>query len=94
VNHRLNIQHALFSLFETPVQENDNVSRAVLTQILAKQDIDFDKPIIDISANPHFFGLARAGVLCPPQPCVPDIASGGSCAEGLYCGGGGGGSAS
>jgi hypothetical protein len=62
VSHRLNIQHALISLFETPVPENDPAGRAVLTRILGKQDIDFDKPIIDILSNPHLSGLARAGV--------------------------------
>jgi hypothetical protein len=63
VNHRLNIQHVLISLFETPVPENDTVAWAVLSRILAKQDIHFDKPIIDISANPHLScSLARPGV--------------------------------
>jgi hypothetical protein len=42
VSHRLNIQHALISLFEIPVPENDPVGRAVLTRILGEQDIDFD----------------------------------------------------
>ena len=49
-------------LFESPVPETDAVARAVLTQILGKQDIDFDKPIIDIASNPHLSSLARAGV--------------------------------
>ena len=62
VNHWLNIQHTLIGLFETPVPENDAVGRAVLTRILGKQDITFDKPIIDISANPHLSCLVRAGV--------------------------------
>lgn len=62
VSHRLNIQTALIGLFETPVPENDAAGRAVLTQILGKQDIDFDKPIIDIASNPHLSGLTRAGV--------------------------------
>ncbi len=62
MNHLLNIQNALISLFDTPVPENDAVGRAVLTRIFGKQDIDFDKPIIDISANPHLSSLVRAGV--------------------------------
>jgi hypothetical protein len=62
VNHRLNIQHTLIGLFETPVPGNDAMGRVVLTQILGKQDIDLDKPIIDISSNPHLSCLARAGV--------------------------------
>ena len=62
--HWADIRAALIALFESPVPESDPVGRKVLTRVLGTQAIAFDKPIIDIAANPHLSALSRFGV--PP----------------------------
>ncbi len=61
---REDIQTALIALFKSHVSETDQVSREVLSCVLGTKTSDFNRPIIDISTNPHLSGLSRQGV--PP----------------------------
>jgi hypothetical protein len=62
--HRIDIREALLELFERPVLASSSVCREMLTRVLGKKDINFDKPIFDFVSNPHLGALLRAGV--PP----------------------------
>ncbi len=58
------MQSTLIALFESPVPKFDLVGREVRTRVLAVKPSDFERLLIDVSANEHLSGLSRPGV--PP----------------------------
>ena len=60
--HRADIRDVLIQMFERPVPESDTVSREVLSRILGRGDLDWAKPLLEISTNRHLSALARPGV--------------------------------
>ena len=60
--HRSDIRDVLIQMFERPVPESDTVSREVLSRVLGRGDLDWAKPLLEISTNRHLSALARPGV--------------------------------
>ncbi len=58
------MQIALIVLFESPVPESDLVGQEVLSRILAATTSNFEKQLIDVSANVHLSRLSSQSV--PP----------------------------
>ena len=44
--HRIHVRKALIDLFQNPVPATSDVERKVMTRVLCKQDIDWDRPIL------------------------------------------------
>ena len=65
--HRTNVRNALIDLFEKPVPQSSDVQRRVLTRVLCKKDIDFDRPILDFKTGRHMAAMAtlRPDILAP-----------------------------
>ena len=65
--HRTDVRKALIDLFEKPVPLASDVERKVLTRVLCKQDIAFDRPILDFKTDRHMAAMAtlRPDILDP-----------------------------
>jgi hypothetical protein len=65
--HRTDVRKALIDLFEKPVPQASDVARKVLTRVLCKQDIAFDRPILDFKTDRHMAAMAtlRPDILDP-----------------------------
>ena len=53
------MRKALIDLFEKPVPLASDVARKVLTRVLCKQDIAFDRPILDFKMDRHMAAMAK-----------------------------------
>ncbi len=60
--HREEIRNVLINLFEHPIADADTQSRELLTAVFGTPDLDFAKPIFDLSNNKHLRPLVQAGV--------------------------------
>ena len=65
--HRTDVRKALIELFQNPVPLASDVARKVLTRVLCKQDIAFDRPILDFKTDRHMGAMAkqRPDILTP-----------------------------
>ena len=65
--HRTAVRQALIDLFQNPVPLASDVARKVLTRVLCKQDIAFDRPILDFKMDRHMAAMAtlRPDILDP-----------------------------
>ena len=65
--HRTDVRKALIDLFEKPVQPSSDVERKVLTRVLCKKDIAWDRPILDFKTDRHMRAMAaqRPDILAP-----------------------------
>ena len=65
--HRTDVRKALIDLFQNPVPLASDVARKVLTRVLCKQDIAFDRPILDFKMDRHMAAMAtlRPDILEP-----------------------------
>jgi hypothetical protein len=57
--HRTDVRKALIELFQNPVSQASDVARKVLTRVLCKQDIAFDRPILDFKMDRHMAAMAK-----------------------------------
>ena len=57
--HRTDVRKALIELFQNPVSQASDVARKVLTRVLCKQDIAFDRPILDFKTDRHMAAMAK-----------------------------------
>ena len=73
--HRTDVRKALIDLFEKPVPLASDVARKVLTRVLCKQDIAFERPILDFKNDRHMAAMAaqRPDILEPVvwESCKP-----------------------
>ena len=53
------MRKALINLFEKPVPPSSDVERRVLTRVLCKQNIDWDRPILDFKNGPRLEAMAK-----------------------------------
>ena len=53
------MRKALIDLFQNPVPLASDVARKVLTCVLCKQDIAFDRPILDFKMDCHMAAMAK-----------------------------------
>ena len=65
--HRVDVRNALIGLFQQPVPASSDVERKVLTRVLCKQDINWDRPILDFKTDRHMGAMAtqRPDILEP-----------------------------
>ena len=56
--HRTDVRKALIDLFEKPVPPSSDVERKVLTRVLCKQNINWDRPILDFKTDRHMGAMA------------------------------------
>ena len=65
--HRTDVRKALIDLFEKPVPPSSDVERRVLTRVLCKKDIAWDRPILDFKTDRHMAAMAtlRPDILEP-----------------------------
>ena len=56
--HRTDVRKALIDLFQQPVPLSSEVERKVLTRVLCKMDIAFDRPILDFKTDRHLRAMA------------------------------------
>jgi hypothetical protein len=74
--HRKDVRTALIELFQNPVSQASDVARKVLTRVLCKQDIAFERPILDFKNDRHMAAMAklRPDILEPVvwESCKPD----------------------
>ena len=56
--HRTDVRKALIELFQNPVSQASDVARKVLTRVLCKQDIAFERPILDFKNDRHMAAMA------------------------------------
>ena len=61
--HRTTVRRTLSALFESPIDIDDSVGRAVLRNVLGPGERDFDKKAVDFDKNQHLAALVRPGVL-------------------------------
>ncbi len=61
------MRKALIDLFEKPVPPSSDVERKVLTRVLCKKDIAWDRPILDFKTDSHMRAMAaqRPNILEP-----------------------------
>ena len=61
------MRKALIDLFQQPVPLSSEVERKVLTRVLCKKDIAFDRPILDFKTDRHMAAMAtqRPDILEP-----------------------------
>ena len=57
--HRTDVRKALIELFQNPVPQASDVARKVLSRVLCKQDIAFDRPILDFKMDRHMAAMAK-----------------------------------
>ena len=57
-DHRTDVRKALIDLFEKPVPPSSDVERKVLTRVLCKKDIAWDRPILDFKTDRHMGAMA------------------------------------
>ena len=57
-DHRTDVRKALIELFQNPVPPASDVARKVLTRVLCKQDIAFERPILDFKTDRHLRAMA------------------------------------
>ena len=69
------MRKALIDLFQNPVPLANDVARKDLTRVLCKQDIAFDRPILDFKNDRHMAAMAtlRPDILDPVvwESCKP-----------------------
>ena len=53
---RTDVRNTLIDLFQKPVPASGDVERKVLTRVLCKMDIAFDRPILDFKTDRHMAG--------------------------------------
>ena len=53
------MRKALIDLFQNPVPSSSDVERRVLTRLLCKPNIDFDRPILDFKNDRHLAAMAK-----------------------------------
>jgi hypothetical protein len=65
--HRTDVRNALIGLFQNPVPASGDVERKVLTRVLCKQNINWDRPILDFKTDRHMGAMAkqRPDILAP-----------------------------
>lgn len=65
--HRTDVRKALIELFQNPVKQASEVARKVLTRVLCKQNINWDRPILDFKTDRHMAAMAtlRPDILEP-----------------------------
>ncbi len=56
--HRTDVRKALIDLFEQPMQPSSDVERKVLTRVLCKQNINWDRQILDFKTDSHMGAMA------------------------------------
>ena len=61
--HCTTVRRTLSALFESPINIDDSVGRAVLRSVLGPGERDFDKKAVDFDKNQHLAALVRPGVL-------------------------------
>ena len=61
--HRTTVRRTLSALFESPIDIDDSVGRAVLRSVLDPGERDFNKKAVDFDKNQHLAALVRPGVL-------------------------------
>ena len=61
--HRTTVHRALGALFESPIDIDDKVSRAVLRSVLGPGERNFKEKAIDFSDNQHLAVLVKPAVL-------------------------------
>ena len=61
--HRSTVRSTLSALFESPINIDDSVGRAVLHSVLGQGERDFDKKAVDFDKNQHLAALVKPGVL-------------------------------
>jgi hypothetical protein len=61
------VRNALIGLFQNPVKASADVERKVLTRVLCKQNINWDRPILDFKTDRHMIAMAaqRPDILEP-----------------------------
>ena len=60
--HRTTVRRTLNALFESPIDIDDSVGRAVLRSVLGPAERDFDKKAVDFDRNQHLAALVKPGV--------------------------------
>ena len=60
--HRTTVRRTLNALFESPIDIDDSVGRAVLRSVLGPGERDFDKKAVDFERNQHLAALVKPGV--------------------------------
>ncbi len=65
--HRTDLRNALIGLFQQPVPASRYVERKVLTCVLCKQNINWDRPVLDFKTDRHMGVMAtlRPDILAP-----------------------------
>ena len=65
--HRTDVRNTLIGLFQQPVQASSDVERKVLTCVLCKQNINWDRPVLDFKTDRHMGAMAtqRPDILAP-----------------------------
>ncbi len=65
--HRTDVRNALIGLFQLLVQASSDVERKVLTRVLCKQNINWDRPVLDFKTDRHMGAMAtlRPDILAP-----------------------------
>ncbi len=65
--HRIDVRKALIDLFEKPVPPSSDVERKVLTRVLCKKYIAWDRQILDFKTDRHMGAMAaqRPDILEP-----------------------------
>ncbi len=56
------MRRALQRLFETPVEADNTIARAILQSVLGPKLIDFSKKVLDFTDNVHLRPLVKAGI--------------------------------
>ena len=75
--HRADVRDALIRLFEEPVPESYKAGRLVLQNILGRDDLPLDRPILDFTTNPLLTALVRPGVTPIVWETKPRLSQGG-----------------
>ncbi len=65
--HRTDVRNTLIGLFQQPVPASSDVERKVLTRVLYKQNINWDRPVLDFKMDRHMIAMAaqRPDILAP-----------------------------
>ncbi len=67
IAHRTDVRNTLIGLFQQPVQASSEVERKVLIRVLCKQNINWERQVLDFKMDRHMIAMAaqRPDILAP-----------------------------